>query len=337
MAEIVPAVLAPLHPATHAPHGLHDLARPWPETNCYVDVWIEILAAWGLEPAAAAGFTVAQDYEGDQFTFIKFPPEDLELLFGLTVQELAIFTTVEAHAAEQISRGRMPLIEVDSYFLPDTDGLAYRRLHTKTTIGLNRIDVAGRRAEYFHNRGYYALDGADYDGVFRRGAHAAATDALFPYVEFIKPARVPVPGDLVHRALARLAHHLSRRPETNPFRVFRHDISAHIARLRGGADFHDFAFNTVRQFGANFGLLSAHLDWLSNAGARGLDDASVAAQRIADAAKVLQFQLARAAAGREPKGIDDGLGRITQDYDRLMDLLDHAFQPRSLEAARWGT
>ncbi|MBV1693848.1 MAG: DUF1839 family protein [Hyphomicrobiales bacterium] len=334
MAQPVPAVLSALDPSTYVPHALHDLARPWPETNCYVDVWIEILAAMGLEPAAAAGFTVAQDYEGDQFTFFKFPPEDLELLFGLTVQELAIYTAVDAHAAEQIARGRLPLIEVDSYFLPDTAGLSYRLAHTKTTIGLNRIDVAGRRAEYFHNRSYFVLEGDDFDGVFRRGAHAASADALFPYVEFIKRARVPVAGDLVRRARRRLAYHLSRRPAANPFNAFRHDLAAHIERLRGGAHFHDFAFNTVRQFGANYGLLSAHLDWLSLAGVSDMVEASAAARRIAEGAKVLQFQLARAAAGREPKGVSEGLDRIVDDYDRLMDLLERAVSARRFEAAR---
>jgi hypothetical protein len=315
------------------PHALHDLARPWPETNCYVDVWIEILAAMGLAPAAAAGFTVAQDYEGDQFTFFKFPPEDLELLFGLTVQELAIYTAVEAHAAQQIARGRLPLVEVDGYFLPDTAGLSYRLAHTKTTIGINRIDIAGRRAEYFHNRSYWLLEGDDFDGVFRRGTHAASADTLFPYVEFIKLARKPAASDLVRRAQERLAHHLYRRPAANPVRAFRHDLPAHIERLRNGAHFHDFAFNTVRQLGANHGLLSAHLDWLSLAGVPDLVEAATAAQRIADGAKVLQFQLARAAAGREPKGIGEGLDRIVGDYDRLMDLLERALRARRFEAA----
>jgi len=30
--------------------------------------------------------------------------------------------------------------------------------------------------------------------------------------------------------------------------------------------FHKYAFNTLRQFGANFSLLSAHLQWLAGQG-----------------------------------------------------------------------
>ena len=50
----------------------------WPITNCYVDAWMLVLRAWGLDPLAGLGVTVAQDYEGDQFTFFKYLHEDLE-------------------------------------------------------------------------------------------------------------------------------------------------------------------------------------------------------------------------------------------------------------------
>ena len=60
-----------------------------------------------------------QDFEGDHFTFFKFPLEDLEALFGLAVQELAIYDSVESHTLSQLERGRLVLIEVDSHWLPD--------------------------------------------------------------------------------------------------------------------------------------------------------------------------------------------------------------------------
>ena len=34
-----------LDPATYRPHRLHDIERHWPETNCYVDLLIEVLNA----------------------------------------------------------------------------------------------------------------------------------------------------------------------------------------------------------------------------------------------------------------------------------------------------
>lgn len=318
------AVLPALTPEAYQPHRLHDLARSWPETNCYVDVWIEVLWSLGFEPAAAAAFTLTQDFEGDQFTFFKFPPEDLELLFGLSVQELAIYDSVESHAAEQIKRGRLPLVEVDGYHLPDTAGLSYQLDHPKTTIGINRIDIEGRRIEYFHNGGYYAATGDDFDGLFRRGRFAVDATSLFPYVEFVKRGAAPSPRQTARLALDRLAHHLARRPETNPFAAFRQAMPGDVDRLIAGGDFHKYAFNTVRQFGANFSLLAAHLAWLAQSGILCVPDAEAAAERISEAAKVLQFQIARAAARKQAKGLERGLDKIIDDYEIIARTLDRA-------------
>ena len=97
----------------------------WPETNCYIDLWIEVLAARGLPPEAMFGFTLTQDFEGDQFTFFKVPLEDLEALYGIRSTELAIYDRVETHVAEQLRRGRLCLVEMDSFYMPDTHGVGY--------------------------------------------------------------------------------------------------------------------------------------------------------------------------------------------------------------------
>src|SRR5258706_9838756 len=101
-----------LSEAAWTPQRLHDGERIWLETNCYIDVWAELLPALGHPADAALAFTVLQDFEGDHFTFFKFPLEDLQTLFGLSVQELAIYDTVEVHTLEQLRRGRPVLIEV---------------------------------------------------------------------------------------------------------------------------------------------------------------------------------------------------------------------------------
>ena len=36
----------------------------------------------------------------------------------------------------------------------------------------NSIDLAERRLGYFHNAGYFELEGDDFDGVFRLGLYA---------------------------------------------------------------------------------------------------------------------------------------------------------------------
>lgn len=306
--------------AAFRPHALHAPDRHWPETNCYVDLWIEVLADRGFDPVAGLGFTVRQDFEGDQFTFFKFPLEDLETLYGVTVQELAIFDTVERHAIEQISRGRLPLIEVDGFYLPDTDGVSYRLEHTKTTIAPTVIDPDRRRIEYFHNAGYFELTGEDYDGVFRRlPALASAPDLLFPYTEFARfePARAAADTSLA--ALNLLKKHLKFRPEANPVAAFAAAFPAHAEDLktRPPAYFHAYAFNTLRQLGANFELLAAHLAWLSSAHHLDFKEEIKESTAIASGAKAFQFQLARAMARGRLAGLEAHLEPLALAYDRL--------------------
>ena len=131
-----------LDPGTYQRHPIHGEGRIWAETNCYADVWIELLHALGHEPIAALPFTFAIDFEGDQWTFFKFPLADLYELYGLDVHELAIWRPLVVHIEEQLERGRPVLVELDSYFLPDTAGTAYRLAHVKSTVAVVEIDVA---------------------------------------------------------------------------------------------------------------------------------------------------------------------------------------------------
>jgi hypothetical protein len=102
-----------LDPATYARHAIHATDRVWAETNCYVDVWVELLHAWGFDPIAALPFTVGIDFEGDQWTFFKFPLSDLCQLYALDVQELAIWRPLVQHVDEQLALGRPVLVELD--------------------------------------------------------------------------------------------------------------------------------------------------------------------------------------------------------------------------------
>src|SRR5690348_2204273 len=93
---------------------------------------------------------------------------------------------------EQLQRGRLLLIEVDSFYLPDTQGTSYGITHGKTTIGVNHLDPVNRRMHYFHNAGYFALQDKDFDGIFRPDPPPGSTStALFPYVEFVKFGNAP--------------------------------------------------------------------------------------------------------------------------------------------------
>ena len=51
--------ILPIDPRTYAPHRIHGDGRVWSETNCYADLWIELLHALGRDPVAALPFTVS--------------------------------------------------------------------------------------------------------------------------------------------------------------------------------------------------------------------------------------------------------------------------------------
>lgn len=320
MADVFPG----LDPATYRPHALHASERMWPETNCYIDLWIEVLNTLGASPEAMLGFTLTQDFEGDQFTFFKVPLEDLESLYGIRATELAIFDSVESHVLEQIRRGRLCLVEMDSFFMPDTHATGYRREHGKTTVGINRLDPDARVMDYFHNAGYFRLSGEDYDGLFQK--HLTAEDPPFlPYTEFAKfPAAVPGEAHQRAEALRLLDLHFRRRPEANPIAAFAAVFPAQVEKVadRPFDFFHKYAFNTLRQLGANFELAATHLQWLGEGDA--FAAAAEHALKISEVSKTVQFQLARAIARRKFDPLATALAPAMDAWDGMMEKLGPA-------------
>jgi hypothetical protein len=311
------AVFPNLDPAAYSPHPLHAAERMWPETNCYVDLWIEVLSAQNLPPEAMLGFTLTQDFEGDQFTFFKVPLEDLEALYGIRVTELAIFDRPERHVLEQIGRGRLSLLELDSYYLPDTRGLTYRQEHGKTTVAINRMDIDTRTIDYFHNGGFFRLTGEDFDGLFQINASDGALPFL-PYTEFAKlPVLYPGTKELRETAWRLLRHHFARRPTANPIRAFTSVFPTQVETIaeRDFGFFHKYAFNTLRQLGANFELLASHLAWLNN---KSFTHAQAHALKISEVAKSTQFQLARAVTRKKFEPLATALDPAAEAWDLLM-------------------
>ncbi len=296
--------IAPLDPATYRRHPLHGESRVWAETNCYTDLLIELVHGFGFEPLAMLAFTLAIDFEGDQWTFFKPPPADLDLLYGMDVHELAIWRPLVEHLAEQVQAGRPVLVELDSWYLPDTAGSAYRTTHTKTTVGVNEIDVHGERLGYFHNAGYYALEGEDFRAILAVDGPAHER-VLAPYVEYVKwrPGCVAPRGDeLLQASLGLLRRYAARVPRENPFPRFRSRFARDLEAMMGRdiAHFHAYSFANLRQYGACFELAESYLRWLARHGIGGLDAPALAMRNIAETAKAFQFQLARAMARRKP-------------------------------------
>ncbi|NYG07388.1 hypothetical protein BJ986_001875 [Phycicoccus badiiscoriae] len=296
--------LLPLTASAYTPHELHTDTLVWAETNCYVDVWIELLHSLGMQPLASAAFSLASDFEGDQWTFFKFPQEDLYAAYGIDVHEMNPWRGSLVHCVEQLQLGRLLTIEADSYYLPDTQGVSYGIEHVKSTIIPNAVDLAGRRLGYFHNAGYFELAGDDFDGVFGVGTHLPADGVLPPYVELIRldglvDRRATELTDISFDLLRR---HLSRTPHDNPVERMSDRIRADAEWIKAEPTntFHQWAFATVRQCGANAGLAAEYCRWLGSRreGKPGLLEAAECWSELATTAKSVQFLMARLSRGR---------------------------------------
>ncbi|MGI9185553.1 MAG: DUF1839 family protein [Solirubrobacteraceae bacterium] len=304
----------------HRPHRLHNSGRTYLETNCYADVLIELLHARGDEPLAMLGFIVGTDWEGDQFTYFKPPPADLERLFGMDIHEMLPYRSLPEHIEAQLARGQTVLVEIDAWYLPDTAATSYRREHLKTTVAPEMIDRGAERLRYFHNGGLFELEGEDYRGAFRMLDHFTQ-DVMDPFVEVVRfGTTVRLSGSEL-RVAARelLAEHYARRPTENPFRAWAASLREDLPRLLAGAaeDYHAYAFVTVRMVGSAFELCADHVEWvLGTPGA----PAAEAMRRIVDASKIVSFRLAR----RRTFDPEPALGSLAQAWEESMEALGAA-------------
>ena len=314
------ASLLGLDPAAYRSHPMHAPERTYTETNCYTDILIELLHAHGEQPLAAMGCTVRMDFEGDQWTFFKPFVDDLELLFGMDVHEMQPYRPLPEQAAEQIAEGRTLIVELDSWYLPDTAATSYRSEHVKTSVVVEGIDPAGERLRYFHATGLYELTGEDYRGVFRLGRDFSE-DVLPPYTELVRFDAGPrLRGEELRQAArALLRGHLAHRPPTNPFVRFGAQLQRDLPRLLEGdaSEYHAYAFATVRMAGSAFEVAATQAEWLLGERAAG---ACESLGRIVEGCKVLSFRLARRRA------FDPGetLSALATAWDEAMGRLDDA-------------
>jgi hypothetical protein len=279
-------------PRAYRPHALHATNRSYLETNCYSDIIIELLHACGYEPLAAFGHLVRMDFEGDQWTFFKPPPDDVETLFGIDIHEMQPYRPLPIQIAEQIEQGRTLIVELDSWWMPDTASTSYRAQHVKTSVAPDAIDPDAQTMNYFHSAGLFELAGDDYRGIFRIGEDDDSV--LPPYTEIVRfDAGERLEGDRLRgAALDVLRGHLTRRPASNPFDRFGAQLERQLPSLLewGLDDFHAYAFATVRMAGSAFEVAADHAGWLFGAEAAGMQ---AAMGEIVDGCKALSFRLAR--------------------------------------------
>jgi hypothetical protein len=309
-------------PAAYSRHVLHDHERTWPETNCYVDLWIELLHARGMDPHAALPFVFAADFVGDQWTFIKYPAADLRGIYGIEVFELNVWRDLAGHIREQLAQGCVALVEVDAFHLPDTRGTSYHRQHVKTTIAVQRIDARARQLGYFHNAGYYELGGDDFVALVRH--RASPVGSLPPYVEVARlPPAPPHAGrKLVQVSLDMLERQLAYVPD-NPFCRYRKRIGDELDALRTAPaeHFHAYAFANFRQCGAAFELGGTYLRWLDDNGEPALVPTAVACEEIATHARTLQMKTARLVSARRCFDPMPHVDAMARSWDEIVQQL----------------
>ena len=313
-----------LDPAAYRNHGLHGAGINWVEKNCYVDLWVEFLHTLGLEPRAMLPFTVAMDFEGDQWTFFKPPLAELRDLYGIDVQELTVWKPLVEHVAEHLAAGKLISTETDAFWLPDTAGTDYRLKHTKTTIMIASLDAHARKLGYFHNAGYHQLGGDDFVRVFR--LDMSHDPAYMPqFAEMIRIDRMTRRGEdeLAAMSMELLRRHFAWRPRTNPFTRFAVGMMEDLPVISeaGMAHYHLWAFATIRQAGAAFELLASNLRWLQ---AHRLGDFSQATshfESISRANTALILKGARAAHTGRALDVARLVSSMEKDWDEGMALI----------------
>jgi hypothetical protein len=230
------------------------------------------------------------------------------------------YLSVPEHIEEQLALGRTVLVEIDAWYLPDTAATSYRREHLKTTVAPETIDREAQQMRYFHNGGFFELDGEDYQGAFRLLPHFT-DDVMDPFIELVRfDAGARLAGDeLRSKARALLSDHYARRPSRNPFEAWGEQLQADLPRLLEGdaEDYHAYAFVTVRMVGSAFELCADHVEWVL--GAEGAE-AAQALRRIVDGSKVISFRLAR----RRPFDPEPVIATLAQAWDEGMEALGRA-------------
>ncbi len=185
------AVIKGLSPADYRRHSLQQpRACDWPETNCYVDLWIEVLGGRRvMNPVAGLSFTVAQDFEGD-------PVHVLQVLRVADLGEprtaqwcrSSRSTTISSSTA-RADRSRTPAARRGRWLLParHQGRLLSHRAHQDDHRHQQHRRRRAHASIISTTPAYFALEGADFDGLFRRlpEQHGVA-DALFPALSSVK-------------------------------------------------------------------------------------------------------------------------------------------------------
>ena len=122
------------------PHPLHGPGAPTRETNCYTDIIIELLHACGYEPLAAFGSSGPDGLRGRPVDVLQAAARGPRGAVRHRHPRDAALPAA-ARADRRADRaGRTIIVELDSWYLPDTASTSYRTEHVKTSVAADAID-----------------------------------------------------------------------------------------------------------------------------------------------------------------------------------------------------
>ena len=307
--------VAALSPEGFRQHPMHREESVWSNTNCYLDVWIELLHGLGHAPEPLFAAAVAATAQGTQFEFLKVDHRDLEEVTGIRVGEHDIWLGLQEQVMLQLEAGNPMLIEADAFWLPDTRGVSYGQEHTKTSIVVLHADPEAGELVYLHNEGLHRLDGADLDHVLGAGRSQGIVPS--PYTELVSLAglRDPLEVDSAAQTRRLLRLHAARAPESNPVAELMDILRSRFDWLgeTGMDGYHALCFETTRQLGVVAMLAAAAC---RHAEVPELVPAAQAWSAVSEEAKGMQFQLARLARGRRSSALAATMDSAVQHWAR---------------------
>ena len=319
------ASLWQLDVASYTPHSLHGPDRNFVESNCYIDIWVEMIHAAGLEVYPFLAFTLISDFEHDQWTFYKPSFDDIQALYGISVHELYLWGGLHQQIARHLQHNKMVLLEADAFYLPDTQETDYQQNHVKTTIGIEAIDLENKTMNYFHNAGYYQLEEDDFNSIFHLDK-PTIDGYLPPYCEIAKLDNVhKLPAEQMHKkARALLTHYMSLLPKSNPIGRFKTGFADELAYLceQGLETYHHYAFGSLRQLGSGYEFTAYFLRELQKAeGHNRLEPIAAMFDDISVTAKTLILKGARMVNRKNIKDVSADFDSMAQHWDNAMAAL----------------
>ena len=274
-------------------------SAPMRETNCYADILIELLHARGDEPLAAMGFLGEDGLRGR-------PVDLLQAAAGGSRAASSAWTSTRcsptvhcpSRSRPRSPPGRTMIVELDSWYLPDTASTSYRTRARQDLRGRWRGSI--RRpvsaCATSTTRASTSWTGEDYRGVFRLdGEDLSPRTCCRPTPSWC--ASMPGLG-WAARSCAEASQRAPGPPSVASAgrralsRASARQLAAELPRLLAGdaGDYHAYAFATVRMAGSAFEIAASHVEWLLGDEGR---PAVEALARIVESCKVLSFRLAR--------------------------------------------